>query len=100
MCLEGTQPVTAGQCVFVVRREDYVYLVPFVEDALRAGRYALRDFLPLVRVDYVAEDELRGIRGTARSMLNVNTPEDYQRARSIAAVHEGAGGEDPGSPAG
>ena len=35
-----------------------------------------------------------------RLLLNVNTPEDYQRARSIAAVHEGAGGGDPGSPAG
>jgi hypothetical protein len=35
-----------------------------------------RDFLPRVRVDYVAEDELGHIRGTARSMLNVNTPEE------------------------
>ena len=35
-----------------------------------------------------------------RLLLNVNTPEDYQRARSIAAVHEGAGGADPGSPVG
>jgi molybdopterin-guanine dinucleotide biosynthesis protein A len=53
-----------------------VRLLPRVEDALRAGRHALRDFLPRVRVDYVAEDELGRIRGTARSMLNVNTPEE------------------------
>ena len=51
-------------------------LLPRVEDALRTGRYALRDFLPGISVDYVAEDELRHIRGTARSMLNVNTPEE------------------------
>ena len=53
-----------------------VRLLPLVEDALRAGRHALREFLPRVRVDYVAEDDLRRIRGTERSMLNVNTPEE------------------------
>jgi molybdopterin-guanine dinucleotide biosynthesis protein A len=53
-----------------------VRLLPLVEEALRAGRHAMRDFLPRIRVDYVAEDELRRIRGTARSMLNVNTPEE------------------------
>jgi molybdopterin-guanine dinucleotide biosynthesis protein A len=53
-----------------------VRLLPLVEDALRAGRHALREFLPRIRVDYVAEAELRRIRGTERSMLNVNTPEE------------------------
>jgi molybdopterin-guanine dinucleotide biosynthesis protein A len=53
-----------------------VRLVDRIEDALRAGRYAIRELLPGVRVDYVAEDELRRIRGTERSMLNVNTPEE------------------------
>jgi molybdopterin-guanine dinucleotide biosynthesis protein A len=53
-----------------------VRLLPLVEDALRAGRYALREFLPRIRVDYVAEDELRRIGGSAQSMLNVNTPEE------------------------
>jgi molybdopterin-guanine dinucleotide biosynthesis protein A len=53
-----------------------VRLLPQVEDALRGGRHALREFLPRVRVDYVAEEEIGRIRGTARSMLNVNTPEE------------------------
>jgi len=53
-----------------------VRLLPLVEETLRAGRHAMREFLPRVRVDYVAEDELKRIRGTARSMLNVNTPEE------------------------
>lgn len=53
-----------------------VRLLPLVDETLRAGRHAMREFLPRVRVDYVAEDELRRIRGTARSMLNVNTPEE------------------------
>jgi len=53
-----------------------VRLLPLVEEALHAGHHALREFLPHVRVDYVGENELRAIRGTARSMLNVNTPEE------------------------
>ena len=53
-----------------------VRLLPLVEESLRAGRHALREFLPRVKVDYVAEDDLRRIRGTERSMLNVNTPEE------------------------
>lgn len=55
-----------------------VRLLPLVEETLRAGRHAMREFLPRVRVDYVAEDELKRIRGTARSMLNVNTPEELE----------------------
>jgi molybdopterin-guanine dinucleotide biosynthesis protein A len=53
-----------------------VRLLPRIEEALRAGRHAMRDFLPRIRVDYVAEEELRSIRGSAESMLNVNTPEE------------------------
>ncbi len=53
-----------------------VRLLPMVEETLRVGRHALREFLPRCRVDYVAEAELRAMRGTARSMLNVNTPEE------------------------
>jgi molybdopterin-guanine dinucleotide biosynthesis protein A len=53
-----------------------VRLVDRVEEALRAGRHAIRELLPRVRVDYVGEEELGRIRGTARSMLNVNTPEE------------------------
>ncbi|MGH7894561.1 MAG: molybdenum cofactor guanylyltransferase [Candidatus Binatia bacterium] len=53
-----------------------VRILPVVEECLRRGRHAVRELLPLVAVDYVGENELRGIRGTARSMLNVNTPEE------------------------
>lgn len=50
--------------------------VPLVEECLLAGRFAVRDFLPRVAVDYVAEAELRAVAGAARSMMNVNTPEE------------------------
>jgi molybdopterin-guanine dinucleotide biosynthesis protein A len=53
---------------------------PLMEAHLRAGRHALRDFLAAVRVDWVRETELRTIRGTAESLLNVNTPEELAAA--------------------
>jgi len=49
---------------------------PLMEASLRAGRYALRDFLARLRVDWVSEAELRRVRGAARSLTNVNTPEE------------------------
>jgi molybdopterin-guanine dinucleotide biosynthesis protein A len=53
-----------------------VRCLPAIETSLRAGRHALRDVLPLLRVDYVSEAELRGVRGAAESLINVNTPEE------------------------
>jgi len=53
-----------------------VRTLPLVEECLLAGRFAVRDFLPRVTVDYVAEAELRAVAGAARSMMNVNTPEE------------------------
>jgi len=50
--------------------------LPEIEACLRAGRYAVRDLLRSLRVDYVSEDEMRGVRGAARSLTNVNTPEE------------------------
>lgn len=61
--------------------------LPAIEASLRAGRHALRDFLAGARVDWVSEAELRAVRGAARSLTNVNTPEE------LAAV--GGRFEDP-----
>jgi len=47
-----------------------------MERSLRAGRYALRDFLGQVQVDFVSEAELGAVRGAAESLTNVNTPEE------------------------
>src|SRR5437867_833341 len=52
------------------------HCLPAMEASLRAGRYALRDFLGTIRVDYVGEAELRRVRGAAASLTNVNTPEE------------------------
>lgn len=53
-----------------------VRTLPVAEECLRSGRHAMREFLARLRVDYVAERELGDLRGAARSMLNVNTPEE------------------------
>lgn len=49
---------------------------PVAEACLRGGRAAMRDFLPALRVTWVAEADLAAIAGTAESFLNVNTPEE------------------------
>jgi len=53
-----------------------VRLLPLIERCLESGGTAMREFLPLVRVDYVSEAELRGIAAAAASFTNVNTPEE------------------------
>jgi molybdopterin-guanine dinucleotide biosynthesis protein A len=53
-----------------------VHTLPIVERCLAGGRWALREFLAAIRVDYVDEGELRALGGAARSLLNVNTPEE------------------------
>jgi molybdopterin-guanine dinucleotide biosynthesis protein A len=53
---------------------------PLMEAHLRAGRHAVRDFLAAVSVDWVQESELQAVRGTAASLLNVNTPEELAAA--------------------
>src|SRR5213080_4686005 len=44
------------------------HCLPAMEASLRAGRYALRDFLGTIRVDYVGEAELRRVRGAAATV--------------------------------
>jgi molybdopterin-guanine dinucleotide biosynthesis protein A len=50
--------------------------LPVIEAHLRAGRHTLRDLLASLNVDYVDETQLGAVRGAARSLLNVNTPEE------------------------
>ena len=52
-----------------------------VEELIRAGELRPRVLLSRVRARLVAFEELRDLEGSARFFLNVNTPEDYARAR-------------------
>src|SRR5438445_12469884 len=50
--------------------------LPAIEVSLRDGRYAMREFLAGIDVDYVSEAELRRVRAAAASLPAVNTPEE------------------------
>lgn len=54
-------------------------LWPVAEQLLRLNKSGLRDLLPLARVRYVREEELRLIPGVEESFRNVNTPADALR---------------------
>jgi molybdenum cofactor guanylyltransferase len=73
---------------------------PHFHARIKAGDLRIGEALMDLTVCEVGPGDLAPFDRDGRLLLNVNTPEDYQRARSIAAVHEGAGGADPGSPAG
>jgi molybdopterin-guanine dinucleotide biosynthesis protein A len=56
-------------------------------DAMVArGEKRLSDIVATIRARRVEEDELRKIDPDLRSFLNVNTPEDFQYALSLAAI--------------
>lgn len=53
-----------------------------IEELIRAGELRPRVLLSRVRARLVAFEELRGLKGSTRFFVNVNTPEDYARAQS------------------
>jgi molybdopterin-guanine dinucleotide biosynthesis protein A len=56
-----------------------------MERCLRAGRLKITAFFPEVRVREVDEQDVRRVRDPAIVFMNVNTPEELERARAIAA---------------
>lgn len=54
--------------------------LPAVESVIRANKRRLIAFLPLVRVRYVEEQDLRDAGLDLRSFINVNTPEEWAAA--------------------
>lgn len=53
---------------------------------IAAGEHKPRTLLAQVRTRWVAFDELSDLRGARDFFLNLNTPEDFQRAREILAT--------------
>ncbi|MBI4514875.1 MAG: molybdenum cofactor guanylyltransferase [Deltaproteobacteria bacterium] len=47
--------------------------------AIERGARAIREFLPQLRVEFIAEAEMRAVAGAAESFRNVNTPEEAAR---------------------
>jgi len=54
-------------------------LRPRIAEAVSSGSRAIRDFLPQVRVHYVAESLMADVDGAEEAFRNVNTPEEAAR---------------------
>jgi molybdopterin-guanine dinucleotide biosynthesis protein A len=59
--------------------------LPHIEARLQAGRLKIVGFFESVRVVEVAEDEVARYRAPEVAFMNVNTPEELERARTLAA---------------
>jgi molybdopterin-guanine dinucleotide biosynthesis protein A len=59
--------------------------LPYIAERLVAGRLKIVDFFERVRVIEIAEDEVARFRDPRIVFMNVNTPDDLDRARALAA---------------
>jgi molybdopterin-guanine dinucleotide biosynthesis protein A len=72
---------------------------PHFHARIKAGDLRIGEALMDLTVREVGPGDLAPFNLDGRLLLNVNTPADYQLARSIAAGHESSGGADPRSRA-
>jgi molybdopterin-guanine dinucleotide biosynthesis protein A len=68
--------------------------LPHVEERLRAGRLKVVGFFEHVRVVEIPEEEVARLDDPARTFMNVNTPDELERARALLDAPQ----EDPQSP--
>jgi len=59
--------------------------LPHIEERLRAGRLKIVGFFDRVRVVEIGEAEVARFRDPAVAFMNVNTPDELERARALAA---------------
>lgn len=59
--------------------------LPVIEECLRAGRLKIVGFFDRVRVVEIGEAEVARFRDPAIAFMNVNTPDELERARALAA---------------
>ena len=57
--------------------------LPAVQKAVAAGKRRAIAFHPDVRVRLISQEEVEGFDPDGRSFINVNTPEEYQRALDL-----------------
>ncbi|MHB1041519.1 MAG: molybdenum cofactor guanylyltransferase [Eubacteriales bacterium] len=57
--------------------------LPAIEGSISASCRKVASFYPHVRVNYVDETVWRGVADTQRVFLNVNTPQDLDKARKM-----------------
>jgi molybdopterin-guanine dinucleotide biosynthesis protein A len=59
--------------------------LPHIEQRLQAGQLRIVEFFDRVRVVEIAEAEVARFRDPAVAFMNVNTPDELERARALAA---------------
>jgi len=59
--------------------------LPHIEERLRAGRLKIVGFFDRVRVVEIGEAEIARFRDPTVAFMNVNTPDELERARALAA---------------
>ncbi|PYM91779.1 MAG: molybdenum cofactor guanylyltransferase [Candidatus Rokuibacteriota bacterium] len=59
--------------------------LPHIEERLIAGQLRITGFFERVRVVEIPESEVASLSDPAVTFMNVNTPEELERARAIAA---------------
>jgi molybdopterin-guanine dinucleotide biosynthesis protein A len=60
--------------------------LPHIEERILAGRLKIVGFFERVRVIEIAEVEVARHRDPAIAFMNINTPEELERARALAAA--------------
>ena len=58
--------------------------LPHIAERLVAGQLKIVDFLPRVRVVEIAEAQIARFRDPRVLFMNVNTPDELERARALA----------------
>jgi molybdopterin-guanine dinucleotide biosynthesis protein A len=59
--------------------------LPHIEQRLQAGQLRIVEFFDRVRVVEIAEAEVARFRDPSVAFMNVNTPDELERARALAA---------------
>ncbi len=58
--------------------------LPWMEEKLQAGRYKIIGWFANAKVQTIERDMIERYDPEHRSFFNMNTPEEWQRAREIA----------------
>ncbi len=63
----------------------HLRVLPVLRRQMVLKNYKLLDILPALNVRYVTEEEMRPFDPSLQSLTNINTPEEWQKARQILA---------------
>jgi molybdopterin-guanine dinucleotide biosynthesis protein A len=74
----------AGRALHVTQVACSRRILPAVEECLRRHRYRLRDLFSGLDVGWLEEAEVRTVDPELRSLLNVNTPAEWEQATQVA----------------